>query len=279
MKLGVLGLGNMGGSIARGALQQGVVRAEDLMLFDPMPDAGRDIGGTRVQSVEQVAAEADVIVIATKPNGVVSVLQQLTAPDVTKQRSTPAIVISVAAGLRLQTMREGGVATKESAKPALAGLVRAMPNLGSGVGAGITAWKADTELSDADRTTVESLLSAIGDVVELPDEELFHAFTGAVGSGIAYLFLAAEAIADGAVAEGLPRPLAQKAATAAVFGAGSVLRSSDDGPATWKDRVCSPGGTTIAGIVALEQAGVRRAFIDAVRAAADKSRQLANQGK
>lgn len=268
MKLGVFGLGNMGAAIVRGALAAEAVRGEALWLFDPWPDAGSDLPGVRVSEPADVIAEADILLLATKPDGIVPLLRVLGEGGALAGKT----IVSVAAGLRIDSMR----AAFGDEAPLI---VRAMPNIASSVRAGVTAWKSDRAPSDVERRQIETLLGAIGAVIELPKEELFHAFTGAVGSGISYLFLAAEAIADGAVAEGLPRPLAQAAATAAIFGAGSLLRSSDESPAVWKDRVCSPGGTTIEGIAALERAGARDAFIGAVRAASARSRALADLSK
>lgn len=267
MKLGVFGLGNMGSAMLKGAVAQGVVTEDSLYTYDPFPQAGEGLPGTRAQNTAEIAKNADVWLVAVKPHLVRPLLQEL----ITRGGHRPSVVISVAAGLPLQSLQ---VLPKDEAPDTA--FVRAMPNLAASQGAGLTAWMSNGALSETQRQSVEALLRSNGGELELQQEEWFHAFTGAVGSGIAYLFLAAEAIADGAVAEGLPRPLAQKAAAAAVHGAGVVLQSADDSGAVWKDRVCSPGGTTIEGVAALESHGARNAFIAAVRAAAGRSKELAD---
>lgn len=267
MKLGVFGLGNMGSAMLKGAVSQGVVHENELYTYDPMPNAGQGLPGQRMRSIEDIAAAADVWLLAMKPYGVTPMLQEL----IVEKGHRPRVVLSVAAGLPLSALE---VLPQAQLPHTL--FVRCMPNLAASQGAGLTAWKGHTTPTAEQREIVERLLNSNGSQLELQNEEWFHAFTGAVGSGIAYLFLAAEAIADGAVAEGLPRPLAQQAAAAAIYGAGVVLQSSDDSGAVWKDRVCSPGGTTIEGIAALESHGARNAFIAAVRAATQRSKALAN---
>lgn len=271
MRLGVFGLGNMGGAMLKGAVASGVVNDTSLFTYDPYPQAGQGLPGQRQDSATEAAKSSDVWLLAMKPDGVIPMLRELLsdAALTADLKKTPRIVLSVAAGLDLAQFK---ALTPDGDGPLW---VRCMPNLAASQRAGITGWMASRPVTDEERTTIETVLGANGTTLELTNEEWFHAFTGAVGSGIAYLFLAAEAIADGAVAEGLPRPLAQQAATAAIYGAGVVLRSSDESPAVWKDRVCSPGGTTIEGVTTLEEHGVRRGFIAAVRAAARKSRAMA----
>lgn len=266
MKLGVFGLGNMGSAMLKGAVAQGVVRNDTLFTYDPSTNAGKDLPGQRVATVEEIAKNADVWLLAMKPHGVRPLLEDL----IINQGHRPRVVLSVAAGLPLSTLQ---VLPTEELPETL--FVRCMPNLAASQGAGLTAWKGSQVPTEEQRQIIEQLLRSNGSELELQNEEWFHAFTGAVGSGIAYLFLAAEAIADGAVAEGLPRPLAQQAAAAAIYGAGVVLQSSDESGAVWKDRVCSPGGTTIEGVAALEAHNARQAFIAAVRAATQRSRELA----
>lgn len=269
MRLGVFGLGNMGSAMLQGAVRAGLVNDGNLYTYDPSPQAGRNLPGQRLNGADEVARATDVWLLAVKPYGVRPLLNEL----IVQERHRPSLVLSVAAGLPLSAMQ---VLSQEELPDTA--FVRCMPNLAASQGAGLTAWKTSRALSDKQRAIVVDILHGSGGEIELDNEEWFHAFTGATGSGIAYLFLAAEAIADGAVAEGLPRPLAQKAAMAAIYGAGQVLYESTDSGAVWKDRVCSPGGTTIEGVAALEAHGARNAFIAAVRAAARRSRALSNDG-
>lgn len=261
MRLAVIGLGNMGAALLRGALAAGVVEASNVVAFDPNPEAAKDLQVARVARLDDLG-DADVVLLAVKPGMVPDVLASL-------PRDSAALVVSVAAGVSLATLRTHA--------PSSAALVRTMPNLASSLGAGMTAWSSAGRLCPEHQAFVEAFFESVGGVVELSDESWMHAFTGVVGSGIAYLFLAAEAMADGAVAEGLPRPIAQRAAAAAIFGAGSMLTKTGVGASTYKDQVCSPGGTTIEGIAALEEHGARHAFVAAVRAASKKSRKLAGE--
>lgn len=277
MRLGVFGLGNMGSAMLKGAVERGVFSSENVFTYDPISSSGHGLPGERLANAEDVARQTDVWLLAMKPDGVVPLLQQLLVERTYK----PSIVLSVAAGLSLDSLdvtpRPGGYAASIGLDVASPLYVRCMPNLAASKGAGLSAWMASKAPDVDQRNVIEALLGATGGALELTNEEWFHAFTGATGSGIAYLFLAAEAIADGAVAEGLPRPLARQAAAAAVYGAGVLLQAGDVSPAEWKDRVCSPGGTTIEGIATLEKYGARHAFVSAVRWAAQRSRALARK--
>lgn len=263
MRLGVFGLGNMGAAFVRGIIAAGVLRADEIIGFDPYEGAGNELGIQRARSAREVAEGSDVWLLAVKPQGIVPLLQQHQSVGV-------SAVISLAAGVSLETLQTpfGGDAPL---------IIRTMSNIAAAQGKGATAWIANRSLSSDERATVENIIGSVGVAIELQDEKHMHAFTGAVGSGIAYLFLAAEAIADGAVAEGLPRPIARRAAAAAILGAGVLLDDGNEIPGDLKDRVCSPGGTTIEGIAALERGGVRAAFIDAVRTASQKSKLLAGE--
>lgn len=264
MRLGVFGLGNMGAAFVRGVIAAGVLSADDILGFDPFEGAGASLGIRRAKTAEEVARETDFWLIAVKPAGVAPLLESLQSVS-----SAPPIILSLAAGVPLAAMVQHA--------PEGALVVRTMPNIAASERAAATAWIGHRTLRADERARVEQVVGAVGVAIELSDESHLHAFTGAVGSGIAWLFLAAEAIADGAVAEGLPRPIARRAAAAAIVGAGAMLRDGEEVPGELKDRVCSPGGTTIEGIVALENAGIRAGFIDAVRQAARRSRELAGK--
>lgn len=265
MRLGAFGLGNMGSAFVRGAMEAGVVASSNVTGYDPVRSSGADLAIQRAATTHECAMRSNVWLLAVKPHGIVPLLDEI---RVDAGEDLP-IVVSLAAGVPLATL--------VAHAPMGSLVIRTMSNLAASVGAGATAWIASRPMTDRERATVESLVGSVGASIELSDEEHLHAFTGAVGSGIAWLFLAAEAIADGAVAEGLPRDLARQAAAAAVLGAGRMLDGGAVLPGDLKDRVCSPGGTTIEGIVALEKAGVRAGFIDAVRQAAARSRALAKR--
>jgi pyrroline-5-carboxylate reductase len=151
-----------------------------------------------------------------------------------------------------------------------------MPNTPALVGAGAAAISPGTAATDDDLAWAGSILGAVGTVVRVP-ENLLDAVTGLSGSGPAYVFLVAEALIDAGVLVGLPRPTAVELATQTLLGAARLLVETGDSPEALRAAVTSPGGTTAAGLRALESAGVRAAFLDAVAAATERSRELGRQ--
>jgi pyrroline-5-carboxylate reductase len=174
-------------------------------------------------------------------------------------------VLSIAAGVT--------IARLEAALGPDVPVVRAMPNTPALVGAGAAAIAPGTTADDDDLAWAESILSAVGIVVRVP-EKLLDAVTGLSGSGPAYVFLVAEALIDAGVLAGLPRDVSAALAGQTLLGAARLLTETDDGPEALRAAVTSPGGTTAAGIRALEGACVRAAFMDAVVAATERSREL-----
>jgi pyrroline-5-carboxylate reductase len=177
-------------------------------------------------------------------------------------------VLSIAAGVT--------IAALEAAAPGRP-VVRAMPNTPATIGLGAAAIAAGTHAHDGHLDLAERLLGALGLVVRLP-EHLLDAVTGLSGSGPAYLFLVAEALVEGGVLVGLPRPVAAKLVNQTLLGASTLLARGDEGPEALRAAVTSPGGTTAAGLRSLEAAGVRSAFIDAVVAATRRSTELGAPG-
>jgi pyrroline-5-carboxylate reductase len=176
----------------------------------------------------------------------------------------PKLILSILAGVTLGQLTQ--------VFPHMA-VVRAMPNTPATVGAGITAMAAAPGITTAHQEQAKLILQAIGTVIEVPESQL-DAVTGLSGSGPGYIALVIEALTDGGVLAGLPRAIAAQLALQTILGTATLLQESGWHPAELKDRVTSPGGTTIAGITALEQAGVRAAFIQAVQAATQRSREL-----
>jgi pyrroline-5-carboxylate reductase len=196
-------------------------------------------------------------VLAVKPGDVPAAASALAAAGVER-------VVSIAAGVRLATL--------EASLPGVP-VVRAMPNTPALVGAGVTAIAAGTHAGEADLAWAEEVLGAVGRVVRV-GEPLLDAVTGLSGSGPAYVFLVAEALIDAGVLVGLPRDLSATLALQTLLGAARLLVETGEGPEALRAAVTSPGGTTAAGLRALEAAGVRAAFLDAVVAATERSRQL-----
>ncbi len=258
--LQIIGGGRMGEAILAGLLSAGHAAAE-IVVVEPS-EARRDelTARHRVATSPAPTAAPDAIV-AVKPQYVVPVVSELAAAGVRR-------LVSVAAGVTLASLSAAageGVA-----------VVRAMPNTPALVGRGAAALAAPEGTSDADVAWATSMLEAVG-VAVVVDESAIDAVTGLSGSGPAYVFLVAEAMVEAGVLNGLPRPLATTLALQTIAGAGELLLG-DASPAELRGDVTSPGGTTAAGLQALEDHGVRAAMLDAVSRATARSRELGRQG-
>lgn len=207
----------------------------------------------------EALAGADTILVAVKPQ----IFTHITA-DLAAIAAARPLVLSIMAGVPLTTL--------EAAVPQCP-VVRAMPNTPATVGAGMTAIAPGQHVTADHMQQAEAIFAAVGAVVTVP-EPLMDAVTGLSGSGPGYVAVMIEALIDGGVAVGLPRATAQTLAIQTVLGTATLLQTTDLHPAVLKDRVTSPGGTTIAGIAQLEAAGVRSALIEAVKAACQRSQQL-----
>lgn len=253
-----IGVGAMGGALLRGALSQGILRADDVSIVVRRPEHRDELvdelGVTGFVELPDMA-QFDTIILAVKPQVLPSVLSQLTSVK------AGATVISVAAGVTLDTLCK--------ALPT-AVLYRAMPNTPASIGCGMTALTAD---NGADTIHVEALFNAVGEVAVVSEADLDR--LGALsGAGPGYMFVILDALADAGVRIGLPRQLAIKAAAQTMYGAGKMALESGTHPAILRDQVTSPGGTTIAGIGAMEKGGLRSALQDGVVACLARSNEL-----
>lgn len=267
MRFGFIGGGVMAEALIRAILDRDLASSGAVAVADPVEARRAALAplGVRVTAVNaEAAAGADLVVLAVKPDLVSGVLAALSSS------LTPAqLVLSIAPGVSLRKL--------EALAPAGAPVVRVMPNTPAQVGAGAAAFCRGTHVTDSHAAGVTELLGAAGYCVEVP-EALMDAVTGLSGSGPAFVCVVIEALADGGVKAGLPRPVALALAAQTVMGTGRLIRESGEHPAVWKDRVATPGGTTIAGLAALEAGGLRSALIDAVGAAAGRSRELSEKG-
>lgn len=247
-------------------LAQQVYRPDEVWVGEPNPQRREYLAQTyQVQASDDnatIAAEAETLLLAIKPQIFAAVSEQL--PPGTLSPKT--LVISILAGTPLSKL--------EVAFPG-SPVVRVMPNTPATVGAGISALSAGQAVTEDGLAVARKLLSAVGEVVEVP-ERLMDAVTGLSGSGPGYVALMIEALSDGGVAAGLPRATAQQLAIATLRGTAQLLSETGLHPGELKDRVTSPGGTTIAGIAQLEAQGLRSALISAVQAAAERSKALGN---
>lgn len=182
----------------------------------------------------------------------------------TKGEAPLPVVVSILAGVSLRQLEAAF-----DCQP----VIRAMPNTPATVGSGITAIASGKAVTPEHRERATAIFRAVGEVVTVP-ESLLDAVTGLSGSGPAYVAILIEALADGGVAAGLPRAIASQLALSTVLGTAQLLHSTNLHPAQLKDQVTSPGGTTIAGVAALERAGFRSALIEAVQAASRRSQEL-----
>jgi pyrroline-5-carboxylate reductase len=261
IKLGTIGGGVMGSAIISRLLIQGTYQSTEIIVSDPtlaQRELLQQTYGVQVTDDNNLAATAPVLLLAIKPQIFDRVVADLAQPTAAQ------LVISILAGV--------SIAQLETAFPDRA-VVRAMPNTPATVGAGMTAIATGSHVSTQDLELATQLFQAVGKVVTVP-ESLMDAVTGLSGSGPAYVAIAIEALADGGVAAGLPREIANQLALQTVLGTAQLLNESHLHPAQLKDRVTSPGGTTIAGVTKLEQAGFRAALIAAVIAAAERSQEL-----
>ena len=214
-------------------------------------------------SNREVISYSDTLILAIKPQVFDSVVRDFSGVAITE----PPLVISILAGVtisRLELIFPGWP------------VVRAMPNTPATVGYGMTAIAIGNRAMAEHIDLAQQLFSAVGEVVQVA-EPLLDGVTGLSGSGPAYVAIVVEALADGGVAAGLSRATARKLALQTVLGTAQLLQKTGMHPAELKDRVTSPGGTTISGIACLEELGLRSALIEAVRAASSRSRELGNQ--
>jgi pyrroline-5-carboxylate reductase len=265
--IGFVGGGNMAEALIKGLLAQGHPR-EGILVADPSPVRQalmRDVHQVNVVAGNrEVVAGCRLLVLAIKPQMVHAVLSELTGA-VTAEHLT----VSILAGTATATLERllGGTAR----------VVRAMPNTPALVSSGATAICAGRFATTADLDKTAALFRSVG-TVNIVSEAQMDAVTGLSGSGPAYIFTVIEALADGGVKEGLPREVALELATRTVLGAAQLVAESGEHPAVLRDKVCSPGGTTIAGLTALEDGGLRAALIEAVSRATRRSKELGHVG-
>ncbi len=260
MKLGFIGVGNMGEAILRGALRGGVVQAEDVLAFDvsreKLERLGDELRIVACASAAELIAGSDIVLLAVKPHICPAVLAE------NGDALCGKALISIAAGWSQQRL--------EAALPPSVRVLRVMPNTPALVGCGMSVLESGDTLEAGERAFALRLFSSIGRVTEA-EPRLMDAVTAVSGSGPAYVYLFIEALADGGVREGLPRPLAYELAAQTVLGSAQMVLETGEHPGKLKDNVCSPGGTTIEAVAALEEHGLRAAVLAGVKACADKS--------
>lgn len=263
MRLGIIGVGNMGEAILRGFVASGNARAAGIAVYDPDGEKAKRLErecGIRVCSdIGRLIDESDMLLVAVKPN----VCSHIFSEQFDRFRGKA--VVSIAAGWGGERLR--------AALPETTRILRVMPNTPAMIGEGMIVFEAGDTLTEDERAFAETLFLSVGEVVTA-EAKLMDAVTAVSGSGPAYVYLFIEALADGGVKAGLPRDLALKLAAQTVKGAAMMVSETGAHPGTLKDRVCSPGGTTIEAVAVLEQRGLRGAVIAAVDACREKSEHM-----
>ena len=254
----------MGTALVVGAIRAGAVKGSNVTgvdLYESARDQFATATGATTSGEISALADCEVILLCTKPHDVRDALAAATEA----RSGGSMLVISIAAGITLAAL--------ESAVSLESRVIRAMPNTPALVGKGAAGYCRGTRATAADAETARHLLESVGIAVEVP-ERLMDAVTGVSGSGPAYVYLIIEAMADAAVKNGLPRADAIRLAAQTVLGAATMVMETGEHPAVLKDMVTSPGGTTIAGLAALENHGLRAAMFAAVDAATGRAREL-----
>ncbi len=261
---GFIGAGQMARAMIQGMIRVGQA-PESIAASDPLGSIraalATETGVTTFETNLEVVANADVVVLAVKPQMMADVLVEL-RPALEPRH----LVVSIAAGITLATLAQGLGEDRR--------IIRVMPNTPALVGEGASGYCLGRKVVEGDEGVVLACLESVGIAYRVP-ESLLDAVTGLSGSGPAFVYVMIEALADGGVRVGLPREMALTLAAQTVLGAARMVLDTRVHPGELKDQVASPGGTTIAGLQVLERGGVRSALIDAVEAAYRRSIELA----
>ena len=262
IKLGIIGGGVMGEALLSRLVAGQIYKPDQVLVSDPASQRleflKQQYGVDITSDNQAVVVGSEVLLLAIKPQVFDSVTAAL------QPQSSEQVVISILAGVPLKRL--------EAAFPEQP-VVRAMPNTPATIGAGMTALAPGQYTKPAHLQLAQQIFAAVGEVVEVP-ESAIDAVTGLSGSGPGFVAVMIEALIDGGVAAGLPRAISTQLALQTVRGTAELLQSTGMHPSELKDRVTSPGGTTIAGIAQLEKAGFRSAVIEAVQAAYRRSQEL-----
>ncbi|KAI1888809.1 hypothetical protein AGOR_G00172570 [Albula goreensis] len=265
MKIGFIGAGNMAFGLAQGILRAGEVKPENVIVSAPSSNnfgRFRDMGVAVTHSNMEVVTASQLVFLAVKPHLIRTVLNEI-VQHVTQKHT----FVSVAAGVTLETL--------ENLLPGLP-VLRLMPNLPCVVQEGALLFSRGSLARPEEGTLLRRLLSSCGLVEEGP-ESWIDAHTGMSGSGVAFVYLFAEALAEGGVKMGIPSVIAHRIAAQTILGAGRMLREYEKHPAQLRAEVCTPGGTTIFGLHELERGGLRAATMGAVEAATERARDLSRK--
>ncbi len=263
-KIAFLGGGNMAEALIRGLLSAGAAKADQMLVTDVSADRIEHLKKTYgiliVKSNSEAVKQAGIVVLCVKPQVMDSVLEEI-SPAADKSK----LAISIAAGITIWRIEKALIGNPR--------VIRVMPNTPSLVLAGAAALAAGKNATQADMAAAQELFGSVGKTVVI-EERLMDAVTGLSGSGPAYVFMIIEALADAGVKTGLPRATALELSAQTVLGAAKMVLETKEHPGKLKDMVASPGGTTIAGLHELEKGKLRATLMNAVEAAAARSKEL-----
>jgi len=263
MNLGIIGCGKMGSALIKGAIKENAIDGHNVMVIDLIPELARklskDIGATIAKTNNDLIKNSDAILLCVKPQDIISL-----SDSFARERSSK-LFISIAAGIKIDEL-ENSLKNDDR-------VIRVMPNTPAMIGQGASAQSKGKNATESDTKFVSKILNAVGISIEVTEKQL-DAVTGLSGSGPAYIYTVIEALADGGVLVGLPKEKALTLAAKTVIGAAKMVTKLDEHPAKLRDQVTSPGGTTIAGLAALESGKLRSTLIEAVKAATKRSEEL-----
>ncbi|MBO4310305.1 MAG: pyrroline-5-carboxylate reductase [Lachnospiraceae bacterium] len=264
MKIGIIGLGNMGGAILGGIISKGIVSKEDVIGYDLNDNLKNTVSekyGIKIAADNgEVLSSSDVVLLAVKPQHMGDMLK-----GIKSKWNKNTLIISIAAGKTIEWLESNiGSGMK---------IVRCMPNTPALVGEGCTGICANKNVDKENMETALKILGACGKAIEVSESQM-DAVVGISGSAPAYVFMFIEAMADAGVAAGLTRDKAYEFAASAVKGSAALMLETGKHPGELKDMVCSPAGTTIAAVQVLEEGGFRGVVMDAVEACVERNREL-----
>ena len=263
--LGFIGTGNMATAIIKGVVNSGILKGEDIAVYDIASDKAKALAeeyGVKVfESENDIAKNCDKVVLSVKPNVFPSLLGKI---DADLKENDP-LIISIAAGKTIEFI--SGCLSYDGK------IVRVMPNINAKVGAAVSAYCGKENVSESDLSFVKSLCESFGIAVNIT-ENLFSTYSAIGGCSPAFAYMFIDALARGAVKNGMPKNVALEVAAGAVLGSAKMILESDEHPWQLVDQVCSPGGTTIEGVTSLQNDSFESSVMNAVQAAIDKDKRL-----
>lgn len=259
-QIGFIGVGNMGGALFAAACK--TVDAKNIAIFDTNTKKAEELckqTGASLVDINELVASSNIVFLGVKPNVILNV-----AKSICQYKTDATIFVSMAAGIDISSLADSLKTTR---------VIRIMPNTPAAVGEGMMLYSVGNEVTQSDIDLFLNVMSKSG-VIDKIDESLIDAAAALSGCGPAFVYMFAEALADGAVKCGLPRDKALLYAKQTILGSGQMMMQSQKHPEQLKDEVCSPGGTTIEGVLALENNGFRHAVSSAVISAYEKTSKL-----